>query len=139
MEVAEEDAGGGAARQSRRSQGLPPEEHKDLEEVIREARKAKAAKRKAAQEEKERSSAEASRSRPFKTRTKCPRTATLKVGQPGRRPLRASPFRMNPPRRRRETPPRKYPRRRIEFRTLPHRIKMWNRWKTSPQSRMSRR
>jgi aspartate/methionine/tyrosine aminotransferase len=36
---------------------LPPEEQKDVEEVIREARKAKAAKRKAAQEEKERSSA----------------------------------------------------------------------------------
>jgi hypothetical protein len=57
MEVAEEDAGRlHASRVARK--GLPPEEQKDLEEVIREARKAKAAKRKAAQEEKERSSAE---------------------------------------------------------------------------------
>jgi hypothetical protein len=49
---------GEAVRQSRRSRGLPPEEQKDLEEVIRETRKARVAKLKAAQEEKERSSAE---------------------------------------------------------------------------------
>jgi hypothetical protein len=46
---------GEAVRQSRRSRGLPPEEQKDLEEVIRETRVAKL---KAVQEEKERSSAE---------------------------------------------------------------------------------
>ncbi|OWY94587.1 hypothetical protein PHMEG_00035637 [Phytophthora megakarya] len=41
------------SRQSRRVQGLQPEEHKDLEAVIQDARKAGAAMRKAAQEEKE--------------------------------------------------------------------------------------
>ncbi|OWZ08262.1 hypothetical protein PHMEG_00019224 [Phytophthora megakarya] len=41
------------SRQSRRVQGLQPEEHKDLDAVIQDARKAGAAKRKAAQEEKE--------------------------------------------------------------------------------------
>ncbi|GMF51338.1 unnamed protein product [Phytophthora fragariaefolia] len=46
-------------RQSRRSQGLPPEEQKNLDDVVREAQKASAAKRKATKEEKERSSAEA--------------------------------------------------------------------------------
>ncbi|KAE8903547.1 hypothetical protein PF005_g21282 [Phytophthora fragariae] len=42
-------------RSSRRAEGLPPEEHASLEEVVRAARKAGAAKRKAAREEKKRS------------------------------------------------------------------------------------
>ncbi|GMF21305.1 unnamed protein product [Phytophthora fragariaefolia] len=46
-------------RQSRRSQGLPPEKQNNLHDVVREARKASAAKRKATKEEKERSSADA--------------------------------------------------------------------------------
>ncbi|KAE9087524.1 hypothetical protein PF010_g19695 [Phytophthora fragariae] len=41
-----------ATRSSRRAEGLPPEEHASLEEVVRTARKAGAAKRKAAREEK---------------------------------------------------------------------------------------
>ncbi|KAE9275657.1 hypothetical protein PR003_g29271 [Phytophthora rubi] len=41
-----------ATRSSRRADGLPPEEHASLEEVVRTARKAGAAKRKAAREEK---------------------------------------------------------------------------------------
>ncbi|GMF34065.1 unnamed protein product [Phytophthora fragariaefolia] len=49
---------GALVRQSRHSQGLPPEEQKDLDDVVREAQKASAANRKAAKEEKERSSAE---------------------------------------------------------------------------------
>ncbi|KAE8876547.1 hypothetical protein PF003_g39350 [Phytophthora fragariae] len=44
-----------ATRSSRRAEGLPPEEHASLEEVVRTARKAGAAKRKAAREEKKRS------------------------------------------------------------------------------------
>ncbi|KAE8995210.1 hypothetical protein PF005_g19040 [Phytophthora fragariae] len=44
-----------ATRSSRRAKGLPPEEHASLEEVVRTARKAGAAKRKAAREEKKRS------------------------------------------------------------------------------------
>ncbi|GMF46703.1 unnamed protein product [Phytophthora fragariaefolia] len=50
---------GAPVRQSRRSQGLPPEEQKNLDDVVREARKASAAKRKATKGEKEMSSAEA--------------------------------------------------------------------------------
>ncbi|KAE8963929.1 hypothetical protein PR002_g29128 [Phytophthora rubi] len=46
---------GEATRSSRRAEGLPPEEHAILEEVVRTARKAGAAKRKAAREEKKRS------------------------------------------------------------------------------------
>ncbi|EGZ24381.1 hypothetical protein PHYSODRAFT_325504 [Phytophthora sojae] len=46
---------GDASRQSRRSQGLPPEEHASLYEVVRAARKAGAAKRKAAREAKAKS------------------------------------------------------------------------------------
>ncbi|EGZ15567.1 hypothetical protein PHYSODRAFT_333806 [Phytophthora sojae] len=45
-----------ASRQSRRSQGLPPEEHASLDEVVRAARKAGAAKRKATREAKAKSS-----------------------------------------------------------------------------------
>ncbi|EGZ20591.1 hypothetical protein PHYSODRAFT_259556 [Phytophthora sojae] len=48
---------GEASRQSRRGQGLPPEEHKALDDVVREARKAGAEKRKAALEEKKKASA----------------------------------------------------------------------------------
>ncbi|KAE9001168.1 hypothetical protein PR002_g17980 [Phytophthora rubi] len=44
-----------ATRSSRRAEGLPPEEHASLEEVVRTARKAGAAKRKADREEKKRS------------------------------------------------------------------------------------
>uniref|UniRef100_H3H5U9 Uncharacterized protein n=1 Tax=Phytophthora ramorum TaxID=164328 RepID=H3H5U9_PHYRM len=44
---------GDASRSSRRVQGLPPEEQATLDEVVRNARKANAAKRKAAQEAKE--------------------------------------------------------------------------------------
>ncbi|KAE8902691.1 hypothetical protein PF005_g14652 [Phytophthora fragariae] len=44
-----------ATRSSRRAEGLPPEEHASLEEVVRTARKAGAAKGKAAREEKKRS------------------------------------------------------------------------------------
>ncbi|KAE8879216.1 hypothetical protein PF005_g24768 [Phytophthora fragariae] len=44
-----------ATRSSRRAEGLPPEEHASLEEVVRTAQKAGAAKRKAAREEKKRS------------------------------------------------------------------------------------
>ncbi|GMF42744.1 unnamed protein product [Phytophthora fragariaefolia] len=50
---------GAPVRQSRRWQGLPPGELKNLDDVVREARKVSAAKRKATQEEKERSLAEA--------------------------------------------------------------------------------
>ncbi|EGZ29372.1 hypothetical protein PHYSODRAFT_263452 [Phytophthora sojae] len=46
---------GDASAKSRRSKGLPPEEHASLDEVVRAARKAGAAKRKAAWEEKEKS------------------------------------------------------------------------------------
>ncbi|GMF57087.1 unnamed protein product [Phytophthora fragariaefolia] len=44
---------------TRRSQGLPPKEQKNLDDVVREARKTSAAKRKATKEKKDRSSAEA--------------------------------------------------------------------------------
>ncbi|KAE9179267.1 hypothetical protein PF002_g27862, partial [Phytophthora fragariae] len=44
-----------ATRSSRRAEGLPPEEHASLEEVVRAARKAGAAKRKAVREVKKRS------------------------------------------------------------------------------------
>ncbi|KAE9088498.1 hypothetical protein PF010_g19358 [Phytophthora fragariae] len=44
-----------ATRSSRRAEGLPPEEHASLGEVVRTARKAGAAKRKADREEKKRS------------------------------------------------------------------------------------
>ncbi|EGZ25054.1 hypothetical protein PHYSODRAFT_482781 [Phytophthora sojae] len=59
-EAREGGRGGGrgeASRQSRRGQGLPPEEHKALDDVVREARKAGAEKRKAALEEKKKASA----------------------------------------------------------------------------------
>ncbi|EGZ25892.1 hypothetical protein PHYSODRAFT_256052 [Phytophthora sojae] len=49
---------GNASRQSRRSQGLPPEEHASLDEVVRAARKAGSAKRKAARKAKAKSSEE---------------------------------------------------------------------------------
>ncbi|EGZ10328.1 hypothetical protein PHYSODRAFT_396532, partial [Phytophthora sojae] len=48
---------GEASRQSRRGQGLPPEEHKALDDVVWEARKAGAGKRKAVLEEKKKASA----------------------------------------------------------------------------------
>ncbi|EGZ27427.1 hypothetical protein PHYSODRAFT_321238 [Phytophthora sojae] len=59
-EAREGGRGGGrgeASRQSRRGQGLPPEELKALDDVVREARKAGAEKRKAALEEKKKASA----------------------------------------------------------------------------------
>uniref|UniRef100_H3H507 Uncharacterized protein n=1 Tax=Phytophthora ramorum TaxID=164328 RepID=H3H507_PHYRM len=49
----EEFERGDASRSSRRVQGLPPEEQATLDEVVRNARKANAAKRKTAQEAKE--------------------------------------------------------------------------------------
>ncbi|EGZ10914.1 hypothetical protein PHYSODRAFT_519095 [Phytophthora sojae] len=59
-EAREGGHGGGrseASRRSRRGQGLPPEEHKALNDVVREARNASAEKRKAALEEKKKVSA----------------------------------------------------------------------------------
>ncbi|KAE8914690.1 hypothetical protein PF005_g7795 [Phytophthora fragariae] len=44
-----------AARSSRRAEGLPPEEHANLAEVVQAARKVGNAKRKAAREENKRS------------------------------------------------------------------------------------
>ncbi|EGZ28855.1 hypothetical protein PHYSODRAFT_322484 [Phytophthora sojae] len=66
-EARERGRGGGrgeASRQSCRGQGLPPEEHKALDDVVREARKAGAEKRKAALEEKKASAADQDQAAP---------------------------------------------------------------------------
>ncbi|EGZ25276.1 hypothetical protein PHYSODRAFT_326320 [Phytophthora sojae] len=66
-EAREGGRGGGrgeASCQSRRGQGLPPEEHKALDEVVREAWKAGAKKRKAALEEKKASAADQDQAAP---------------------------------------------------------------------------
>ncbi|OWZ15522.1 hypothetical protein PHMEG_00010814 [Phytophthora megakarya] len=66
------------SRQSRRVQGLQPEEHMDQDAVIQDTRKAGAAKRKTAQEEKESSTSreEPSPGWPSRARTKLPRMLT---------------------------------------------------------------